>query len=436
MKRSFSLLLFSLLITFGVSHSFQSPSLEAPSDRAASKNGEVPLYPTNEGGFYLYVDLINKNNSNNSLQAVPSSVPMIPVFYTTETLLAKNCLNFSTYNCDDYDCILYDKSQAHLDLLNFAADAHPAKTHVYLDYNNWNLKSFALVAHTCQTTGPESLGSDFYGILGLGADSDDPGSNTNYIGAQEFSIYLENDRKSGKMLFGWDPYYAESETPVVTLMADEEWQVPNVYLLYIGDEFAPADGNKLMFDLSTEFIRVPYKLYESIIELLSTHFQVNCSSTNESVLTCGLNNKINSLPNITILVGAKHVELPPQLYVKDGFNDSVYVENITLNIQATSSTPGKGFYVSPAFEKKIILGNAFLRYFYTKFDVSINKISIFQKQQTGSNLAVIGLLALLFLGAAVGFGMKCFKKKENHNNKAPSINRGNRSANKVPLLVN
>ena len=60
--------------------------------------------------YYFYVDFMDKHSNMNNLSDIPSTVAMIPAFYTSNTLLVKNCLDFSTYNCEDYGCTVYEKS--------------------------------------------------------------------------------------------------------------------------------------------------------------------------------------------------------------------------------------------------------------------------------------------------------------------------------------
>ena len=99
-------LLFLFLVTglgLSASQDLSNLSLGTLLKGNPNKNDEIPLYTLSTGEYYLNIDIINKENSTDNFNYIPSTVAMTPVFYTSEILFANQCLDFSSYNCADYD---------------------------------------------------------------------------------------------------------------------------------------------------------------------------------------------------------------------------------------------------------------------------------------------------------------------------------------------
>jgi len=413
MKRA--ALFFLGLIAFSSAFEFRGLSSKSLSLSTVTTNGEIPLTSTETGHFVVTIDLEDTRGNRNGLKEAPKSVPMTPIFYKSHSLLVQECLGFSPYNCFDYDCRL-SETPVEIDYLNFHSDGVIAETNLFMDYTQWKL-SKVFIAEKCTSKASEKFGTGSYGYIAMGTAEN---FDENYIGNKEFSVYLENDGKSGKISFNWNASLAEPQ-PLVVLGADKNWQVTNVAGISVGGkQIIPlTDKPSLIFDINSDLLRFPESYYQIIIEQLKNVGKVECISEKNSMPVCKLNNMIKTLP--TFILNSdndkdhKGIVLPPQLYVVNGNNDSFVFDEVTLNIQQTSPNVEGDAYVQVGYSNHIILGSSFMRYYITKFDIGSSTIAIYNKSApSGSSAWIFILLALVVVGGIIGFFIKTKSKGNNY----------------------
>jgi len=349
---------------------------------------------------------------------------MTPIFYKSHSLLVQECLGFSPYNCLDYDC-RPSETPVEIDYLNFHSDGVIAETNLFMDYTQWKL-SRVFIAEKCTSKASEKFGTGSYGYIAMGTAEK---FDENYIGNKGFSVHLENDGKSGKILFNWNAKLAEPQ-PLVVLGTDKNWQVTNIVGLDVGTKHAVTVETSLIFDINSDLLRFPASYYGLILNLLKEVGNVECISEKKSMPVCKLNNMIKTLPTITLTYledkNQKEIVLPPQLYVVNGKNDSIVFDEVTLNIQQTSPEVEGDAYVQVGYSNHIILGSSFMRHYITKFDVGNSTIAIYNKSPpSGSSALIFILLALVVVGGIIGFFIKSKSKGNNtyeENGKSSLLN--------------
>ena len=373
-------------------------------------NDEIPLYTLSTGEYYLNIDIVNKKIITGDPNDIPSTVAMIPVFYTSEILFVNQCLDFSSYNCADYDCTLY-KSPISMDFLNFRADCYVARTHAYMDYKNWDLFSYVLIANRCTSDGVKHLGKGAYGILGMGYEV-----IQNYIGSKVFSIYLDEDGKEGKLLFHWNSDYAGER--VITLGTYNNWITPDIKGIGVDGSIMYSYNLALLFDISTDIIGISSSFYSFIRNILRADFGVSCTYNKNDKPICILKDQIKNLPTIYLLTDQDRKEklaIPPQIYVENVKNDSVIVEKVTLNLRIISSNSNVGYYVMPKYASNyIILGTSFIKHYYLKFDIADQSISIYNKKIGRSSFSKVWIyisIGIIVFIIVLSLSFKCLKRK-------------------------
>ncbi len=236
--------------------------------------------------FYIPVDLSNYNYSqyppSNSTNSPPSIIyvdtrKFVISLTNRETLIADNCLNFSTYDCNKYRCDRSNWTDT-FDFPTFTANVQYAFGFIYLDYTHWSLTSesdYSYIAQSCQTgDNSSSLGSNRHGVLGLGTTS---GSQNSKV----FSIYINPNLTEGKLLLTRDTStYTQSSSPSYTLYANATWQL----LTYNGwiqvEGSAVSLNGNIMFDINSDAIGLPSLVYDAFIHFFGCVDSVTCYTTN------------------------------------------------------------------------------------------------------------------------------------------------------------
>lgn len=405
MQRSVVLFL-GLFLALASANNFRELSTRPLLSFAAPKNGEINLTATETGHFVAYVDL----NRSTSGDEVISTVPMTPVFYKSYSLLSTDCLNFTEYKWDKYNCTV-SKTEVTVDYLNFRAEGFEATSEIFLDYTNWVLHEDAkiILANKCSTKPKTQIGAGSSGLLGMGTSDE---NDKNFIGNKDFSIYLDKAGKTGKLFFDFKKELG-APNPLVTLEADRNWQVVNVDGIAVGTKTSTFDNTSMIIDINTELIGLPRAIYNQVIDLLNSGYNATCDLEKTYMPVCTVNRAIKSLPTITLYSGKdKKIPLPPQLYVAaNGSNDSVVLEKVTLNIHYISETNEGESYVQADYNNHIVLGSSFVRHYYLKFDVANNTIAIYERGQgdtsSGSGWVFILIgLAVVVIGAVVFMKMR------------------------------
>jgi len=169
------------------------------------------------------------------------------------------------------------------------------------------------------------------------------------IEEDSFSFYMSPN--GSVIIFGGvDPRYAKSSFRYFPIINDGYWSVA-IDGLNVGKEELKLKNGLFgaMFDSGTSRIVVPQELLDLILE--TTGLQVNIAYDS---------NIVNELPDIDIVIGAEKITIPPSSYM------ICEPDYCFLGIK-TGVTPNNSY---------IILGDIFLKGFYTHFDFANMRIGI------------------------------------------------------------
>ena len=384
-------------IPFLQNHSMKNSIITA----IAGSSGVVDIKTdTNSSrGFYVEADL---NYYPSSLEEKPNGTSFNSVFVTrmmisianNGTMLASNCLGFWSFNCTQYKCH-YQPGQREISYPTFIASTVPAQNDIYLDHAYWTLTSTPFyLAQECQTGDTTSgIGKLRSGVLGLGTAGE---AANDFKLSQKFAIYINPNLTSGKLLFNGDTSFAKSSNPMFTLEANSTWNVDIWSGSVVTSTGAAGFNGDLMFDINSDAIGLPYYTYTLFLQYFSKNPGVSCS-TELSKPLCSIRD-VQLLSDITIQFDGNTIRIPPKIYATPaaGYDSSYFF----LNFKATSPTLDRNNYVTPAFQKAIILDSNFMSYYFTVFDATsgTNKIYIYE---AGSRDALSGDIPWVGMGAIV-----------------------------------
>jgi len=414
-------------------HSFRKTILNA----YATDSGVVELRKESPGDstFYVEADLSyypfsSSNHSNSSTEVsvngtkAAGTVRMMVSIANSETMVATNCFSFSNYDCSQYSgCSKYSTTRS-IDFPSFTANTFIAQSKMYLDYTHWSLASsnYLYIAYSCSNDGKTSVGTYRYGVIGLGTTGN---SGDDFTFSKVFSIYLGSDLSTGKLVFKNDAAaYAKSSNAALTLYANSNWQVslsgatiqiPG-YTVYFGN------GN-LMFDINSNDIGLPYMVYVEFVKNFAKSIGGPCGS-DMYWPKCYFPGKPQDLPDINLVFGTYNLTIPAKIYA--GITSEESTQTIFyLNVKATSPSLTGISYVTPSFQNSLILGQNFMRYYYTVFDASsgYNIVSLYRSINSEDPNSYYWLIFGV-LGAFVLVGLCCYccKNKKGAANQKDNIN--------------
>jgi len=314
-------------------------------------------------GFYIGVDFV-RDDPNSNKTYIQNDYPVLLGLYTSETLLASSCSDFSHYDCKSFKCFPFDETTVSYPY--FVASGVYATTIAYVDYSHWRLDADAVLADSCNQNSI-SIGKNTYGIIGMGIKG---GSEYNFIESLLFSIHLEEDYSNGLLIFKKDFNYTTSEIPVVTIPTDKNWQADINGKIQVGNQ-SFSITSKLIFDLNTDAIGFPFDQYYAILTYLSD-YGVACTGDASSQPSCAYHGVIKDLPTIEIINDSMQIPIVPQVYVKNGRNEE-NVTKIVLNMRALGTNYTGKSYVTPEYSNTIILDAGFMSNYYTVFEGETEK---------------------------------------------------------------
>jgi len=344
--------------------SFKKPSLTPSAIKPlTSKSGNVPIYK-DDTGFYVAVDLQYDSSRASEPDFGPDTVPMILGLYTAQTLLVDSCLSFTSYNCEKYHCNPNPQDLYNLNYLYFTAFSYWADTNLYLDYENWGYQSASIIATSCVASTTDTFGQGRSGVLSLGTAHTGKG-NFN-ASSPVFSILINNDSKSGELLFKKDLSYAVYDTPQAVLKADSNWNAAVYGSLQVGDQSINVNLY-LIFDLATDAIGLPLKLYNQVITSLGVYGVTDCDAGSTYLPTCKFAGAktAENLPNITIVTETTRLVIPDSIYV---LSRDEQEGTVRLNLKALSNDLTGPSFVTKSYENFIVLDSRFMSYYYTVFE--------------------------------------------------------------------
>ena len=206
------------------------------------------------------------------------------------------------------------------------------------------------------------------GICGLGLSSKYPNLLDNLksqgiIENKYFSLYLDNnpeayaDAFSELIISGVDPSYYKGNFMYIPLSNNQSWSIKldNVYLnennILISDSIA-------LIDSGSSLISVPQSDFHQIESILQNQYKYYCFIDSiSSLLKCSCPDEdINNFPTLTLTFQNYSLSLPPSYYINQDQNICTLLIN---------GVPGI---------KMWILGDVFLRYYYTIFDADNKQI--------------------------------------------------------------
>lgn len=406
-------LLFLLCSALYLSRSFEVNSpLEKLSrtfrrlDEYATSTGTIPL-TLGDLGFYVHADFFNyKNMSSEPVDDISDYGNMGIALYTDQTYFGKACQGFQDYCANgkhNETCQLVGETN-HSVFPYFESDSHSISSQVFMDYNHWFLQSPAFYSNSCSSSAYYAFGG--YGLIGMGASSF---SLPNFNGKNpNFAVHIAKNLTNGTIAFNIDLDNAKSSSPTATLITDNIWHIERVDAIDMKKKTFDANAS-LIFDLSSDSIGIPKRLYDQVLEYLQASPAMGkCVIGDDFRPTCEFTGDIRHLPSIKFLVGDETIEIPAEVYVVQTQNTTFYYDPIMLKIRSLSTNASEGFLVTSAYKDTIILGYPVMSYYYTVFEAGQNGEGTINLYLSGDYVSassltwifvVAGVLGLLLIGA-------------------------------------
>lgn len=148
---------------------------------------------------------------------------------------------------------------------------------------------------------------------------------------------------------GIDTKYAAGEFEYYPLTSEDYWKI-QVDSLKIG-EVKVADKINGIVDTGTSTLVANKKIVAEMLLVIGAIQQIDCA-------------KIPSLPTLHVNLGGKDYPLPPDMYILE----------VTMFGQTQCIVGIMGLEFPASFGETIILGDAFIKYYYTHFDVGQKRV--------------------------------------------------------------
>ncbi|XP_053515019.1 pepsin F-like [Artibeus jamaicensis] len=170
-----------------------------------------------------------------------------------------------------------------------------------------------------------------------------------------FAFYLSSNEKKGSMVMfgGVDSSYYKGELKWVPVSKQGFWQITMDSISMKGKVIACEGGCEAIADTGTSLLTGPD--YD-IFDILKT-INARMTNTGEYVVSC---NAINTLPDIVFTINGFKYPVPARAYIRKGLFNTCY-----SNFDETLS-----------HSTLWILGDVFLRLYFTVFDRANNRIGL------------------------------------------------------------
>ncbi|KAG3289439.1 gastricsin-like [Ictidomys tridecemlineatus] len=219
-----------------------------------------------------------------------------------------------------------------------------------------------------QEPGTNFVYAQFDGIMGLAYPTLSEGGATtalqgmlqvDALSSPMFSVYLSNQEGSedgGAVIFGGvDESLYTGQIFWAPVTRELYWQI-GIQEFYVGEEASGwcSQGCQAMVDTGTSLLTVPQQYLSSLLQAIGAQegeygqFFVNC-------------NDVQNLPTFTFIINGVQFPLPPSAYI---LNENGYC---LVGLEATYVSSGNG---QPFW----ILGDVFLRSYYSVFDMANNRV--------------------------------------------------------------
>ena len=172
------------------------------------------------------------------------------------------------------------------------------------------------------------------------------------ISDKSYSFYLSRGGVEGSSLVlgGVNTAYATTEFHYYPLLADTYWVIALQDVLINGTSVKPAGvALKGIVDTGTSVIVGPKDLIGNITALLP------------STIDC---NNFSQYPTLTFTIGTETYDLTPEFYIL----------KITVLGQTQCQLGLQGMDLPPQLAGTIILGDSFIKAYYTHFDLGNNRV--------------------------------------------------------------
>jgi len=204
----------------------------------------------------------------------------------------------------------------------------------------------------------------FDGILGLGYDTISVNRiippfyqmiNQKLLDEPVFAFYLGREDEGSEAVFGGvDKKHYTGKIEYIPLRRKAYWEV-DIESIAFGDEVAELEGTGAILDTGTSLNVLP----SSLAELLNKEIGAKKGWNGQYTIEC---EKIKSLPDITFNLAGSNYSLPASDYI--------------LELQGTCVSTFQGMDIPAPAGPLIILGDAFLRRYYSVYDLGKNAVGL------------------------------------------------------------
>ncbi|XP_008582216.1 PREDICTED: pepsin A-5 [Galeopterus variegatus] len=206
----------------------------------------------------------------------------------------------------------------------------------------------------------------FDGILGLAYPSISASGATpvfdniwdqNLISEDLFSVYLSPDEESGSVVIfgGIDSSYYTGSLNWVPVSVEGYWQITVDSITMNGETIACSDTCQAIVDTGTSLLAGP----TTPISNIQSYIGASENSDGEMVVSCS---SVDDLPDIIFTINDVQYPVPASAYILD--TDGVCISGF------------EGMDVSTSSGDLWILGDIFIRQYYTVFDRANNKLGL------------------------------------------------------------
>jgi len=230
--------------------------------------------------------------------------------------------------------------------------------------------------------GPAYYIGKFDGILGLGWDSIVVGGGLSPFGAlvrsgqlekPEFAFYLGNLEEGELVLGGSNPAHFEGKVTNVPLIAETYWEVA-FGALTVGDQSVGGGTTRAIVDSGTSLLAGPVSEVKKIAQLVGATPLI----AGEYAIDC---DKIKTGPSLSFKLGDGTFTLDPVDYI--------------LDKQGVCLLGMMGINIPPPNGPLWILGDVFMRKYYTVFDWGNKQLRIAKSTKHKSSMFVDELVSVV-----------------------------------------
>ncbi|XP_054836079.1 gastricsin-like [Eublepharis macularius] len=211
--------------------------------------------------------------------------------------------------------------------------------------------------------------AQFDGILGLAYPAISAGGATtvvqgliqeNLLDAPVFSFYLsgqESSQNGGELVLGGvDSSLYSGQIAWTPVTQEAYWQI-GIQSFYIGNQITDwcSQGCQAIVDTGTSLLTAPQQVFGTLMEYIGAQQDGN----GQYVVSCS---NIQSMPTITFVISGNNFPLSPSAYILENNNGYCSVGIMPTYLPSQNGQP------------LWILGDVFLRSYYSVYDVGNNQV--------------------------------------------------------------